>query len=252
MSKQNLFIEIKVHKWEEYNPRSDVKKPSWFRISNTLIEDPDFYSMSSEEFRAWIYILSMCSKGNSDIVRIYYSHANRSSNVKTGALNSVVSKTCGLGIISVTSRERNEVVTDTNATLHYITRQDITEQDKTGQYTPKRTQALRVRDFTPIQEFLSLSFVFAEREVSQEVQRSWLEAFPEPAWITSEIRKALAWETANPSRRKKQFARFATNWLSRGWDNRRHQPVGKNFAQARADGNDEALRIALARERGEA
>jgi len=54
--------------------------------------------------------------------------------------------------------------------------------------------------------------------------RRWLEVFP--AWavaypgvdILAEVRKAHAWEAANPKRRKVDRCRFLANWLSRAQD----------------------------------
>lgn len=66
-----------------------------------------------------------------------------------------------------------------------------------------------------------LGSVFQERKITQDVQRRWQEAFPDTEWVVTTIQKALAWEAANPIRRKKNFAAFVTNWMNRDWDKRR-------------------------------
>lgn len=63
--------------------------------------------------------------------------------------------------------------------------------------------------------------VFTDRDVSSKITGSWEMAYPDPAWVIGEIHKAIAWENANPTRRKKDFGRFMTNWLNKGWDRRR-------------------------------
>jgi hypothetical protein len=60
--------------------------------------------------------------------------------------------------------------------------------------------------------------VLADRKVSAKTQLSWLDAYPDTRWIQQEILKAVAWETANPKKKKRHFARFMGGWLSRGWD----------------------------------
>lgn len=71
-----------------------------------------------------------------------------------------------------------------------------------------------------IPEFESSRALLAARGVSPDVQRRWLEAFPDAEWVLREIRAAAAWEVSNPKRKKINFAAFITNWLKRGWDRR--------------------------------
>lgn len=68
-------------------------------------------------------------------------------------------------------------------------------------------------------EFDDLHTIFVERQVSHELQRAWIAAYPDVPWIKAQIRKAIAWEASQP-RPKKQFGSFITNWLLRGWDDR--------------------------------
>lgn len=74
-----------------------------------------------------------------------------------------------------------------------------------------------------IPEFLTIEKIILERKVSEVAQRNILQAFPEPDWVISEIYKMIAWESTNPGKRKKNFGRFAMNWLTRSWDSRRHK-----------------------------
>ena len=60
--------------------------------------------------------------------------------------------------------------------------------------------------------------------VSEKVQRAWIATYHgDLAWIRSELNKAYAWVEANPRRKKKDYGRFLTNWLStasKGYSNR--------------------------------
>lgn len=65
-----MILEIEIRNWMKYNPRSDVKSCSWFRMSNDFFSDPDFYGCSIEARVLWVYLLSIASKKMSSIVKI--------------------------------------------------------------------------------------------------------------------------------------------------------------------------------------
>jgi len=65
--------------------------------------------------------------------------------------------------------------------------------------------------------------------VKRDVQDSWVSLYPDPAWIKSEIGKAWVWCKSNPKRAPRAaWARFLSQWLSRGWEDYRKRPNGLN------------------------
>lgn len=74
---------------------------------------------------------------------------------------------------------------------------------------------------TAIAELYQFSELFKQRGVSLEAQTGFLKAFPDLTWLIAEINKAVAWELANPTRRKKRFAAFLQRWFTKGWDQRK-------------------------------
>jgi hypothetical protein len=85
-------------------------------------------------------------------------------------------------------------------------------------------------------EIQPLSFEFAElalrdpivhqflirAEIKISSYTLWVETYEDQEWVDLEIKKALAWLDANPRKApKKNFARFVTSWLSRGWESHR-------------------------------
>jgi len=52
----------------------------------------------------------------------------------------------------------------------------------------------------------------------------WVKAYP-GVDVVAEVRKANAWEVANPEKRKVNRPRFLTNWLSRAQDRPKFQPA---------------------------
>lgn len=58
-------------------------------------------------------------------------------------------------------------------------------------------------------------------ECSQEVQRSWIDAYPSVEFIQTECRKANSWILSNPQKAPKKFQRFFNNWLSKAFESYR-------------------------------
>ncbi len=141
------FILIEILNWSKYNPRGDVKSPSWFRFENRLIESPDFYSWPGEHIKALLYILSQASKKNSAHVRIYAEHALRVALIKAKDLHATIEKLQELQVIQVTSRARDGDVTCTSRARDgdVSLRTDGTERNETDE-----TQVLRTFDFEKV------------------------------------------------------------------------------------------------------
>lgn len=119
-------IIVTISNWDKYNPRKDYKRPWWFAMSNRLLEDPDFYSFSDAEIRAWIYILSQASQRASKEIRVHFDHASRVCNVKTQALKSAVKKLEKIGVLSASVQDPNAICTGHE---RYITEHNITEHN---------------------------------------------------------------------------------------------------------------------------
>jgi hypothetical protein len=62
------------------------------------------------------------------------------------------------------------------------------------------------------------------------VDKSWMKAFPGVA-IEEEVRKAAAWELANPKRKKVDRIRFLHNWLSRAQDRGGSHGTGQRYSR---------------------
>lgn len=75
-----------------------------------------------------------------------------------------------------------------------------------------------VPEFEGRQEVADL---ISTRKIKQGVQKVWLAAYQNPEWIGQELLKAAAWDEVNSHKRKKDFSRFANNWLAKSWDDYR-------------------------------
>jgi hypothetical protein len=216
-----MFVMIKILKWKEYNPRTDVRKPSWFRLENRMIEDQDFDALTHEEFKAWIYVLSVASQNNSDTATIVFSRAERVCQISRSGFVGLIEKLLRLPSppVDVTwpSRERDADVTPAYAT-YVRTGQDGTVRD--GTYTPDSARSAAPAQQPIIPEFQDQGADQWFQKIKPEVQSAWLAAYPDPQWVAQTLLVAAAWMAAN-GRTKKNLARFFGNWMAKDWDRRR-------------------------------
>ena len=128
-------ISITINNWEKFNGRKDIRHPTWFRVEYRLLEDPDFYDFTHEEFKAWLYVLSnACRKNTGDIV-VNFDHALAVSRLSKKGILSALEKLEKLQLVhrdvTCTSRGRNADVTSPSRDS---TVQDSTVQDSTDHF----------------------------------------------------------------------------------------------------------------------
>lgn len=113
-------IALRVKNWKLYNPRTDVKKPSWFRLAHDFFDNEEHYNFSHAELLSWLYILCAASRKNSDLVTISFDRLKVVGRIKKSDFMAAVEKLVALGSIEVcdtlTLRERYAGGTDSHAT----------------------------------------------------------------------------------------------------------------------------------------
>lgn len=116
------FIEVTVRNFESYKGRADVTHNSWFRMSNRILEDPEFFEFTSSEFLVWIYILCQASKKNQATIQVFYQHAHHIARLPKNVVNSAIEKLKIIRCIDVVRNRdgRGRYVDDTQtcATRH--------------------------------------------------------------------------------------------------------------------------------------
>lgn len=232
-------ISIKFKNWDKYNKRQkDIKRPYWFAMSNEIFLDPFYSELTDQERQAFIWLLCEASRQNKyGEVEISKRLFHQITGYKCSVLDSTIHK--------LLKSERAAGSRQDGGRIATATRQDKTEQDRTEH---DRTSLVSSDEsLSHPEELREVVDIFTDRRVKATVTQSWATAFPDPRWLMGEIRKAIAWENANPARRKKDFGRFMTNWLMKGWDSRRVSPSQANEAERREAMNraaaEEALRL---------
>lgn len=107
---------IEVLNWEKWNPRKDVKKPSWFRMENDLLDgNPDFDDFICEELVTWWWILSQCSRAQRGTIKCSLEKWERIRGIPVAKAWGAVEKLIEMGTVRVTDTSRPRDVGDTDA-----------------------------------------------------------------------------------------------------------------------------------------
>lgn len=211
------MVTIKFNNWDKYNKRAkDIKNPYWFSMSNNFFYDPEFYDFTPEEKCTFFYMLAEASRGgNYGECSIAETHYARITGLKSIVFNSTLSKLLILKVAAVSRQDGGRMAAG------ILPLQDSTVQNKTEQNTiASSDDSLSAKEILFPEVYQGVHGILYDRGVSKKLVQSWLATFPDPHWVTCEINKALSWEFANEKRKKKDFGRFITNWMTRGWDKR--------------------------------
>ena len=218
------FIEVEVINWAKHQPRKDIKHPTWFALSNRILEDSKLFSLTDSEWKALLYVFCQASQqASSAVVRLDLAHARRVCEIQEKTLRSALDKLAYAGVTR-TLRARDAHVTDT---LRDTTLQDTTLHNTTEQVCT----AVRERTSMPTSAE-DLPGLLAE-----EVRA----LYPDPEFIPRESVKAWAWLSNNRQKSPKSvkgMRRFFASWLERGWERHRKSlpssPAGTSDAEALA------------------
>ena len=227
-------ITLKFQNWDKHQVRKDYRRPHWFALSNDFPLDPKLFEFTNEEKLVLIFLLCEASKQNKlGEVEIHPEHWCRIVGISSKLLSQALEK---IESVQIAYRTGTDPVQNPNATIQYNTIQYSTEHNTT------RSEQSSIVFPEGVEE---LSSLWQSRGVKPQQLQAILQAFPEPQWVMGEAKKAVAWEEANPSRKKKDFARFLNNWLARAWDSRRVLPTKRNEAEEREALNRDAVQKAL-------
>lgn len=225
-------VTIRLYKFNEISKRKDIKNPTWFAIDNDIFTHPDFFKINGDEFKCWVWILSVASKINRDTVRldseVFAHQAKSKESIFFSTLKKLDKKRLEIQEHPASVTDANGSVRDTNASVSYTTLQDTTEQNTTGHnITQHNTTISTVVEPTtrgPLMEFQNFNIEIDNflANVTHKLQKSWLNLYEQDfKFIRIEILKAVSWEHANPKKVSKDKGRFMTNWLARAHESQR-------------------------------
>lgn len=180
-----LEIEITVLKYDtDYTKRSkDIKKNSWFSFPNDLIIHPDFAEIKGEEFKWFAWIVSICSKVNSNKIRLNVDHGARVINSESIHLISALKKLQGkqidvacdqLAAIERSCGDQCAASTLHNNTIHYTTLQNTIEHYiSTSEVDHGHTAATS----RPAKKNNKNTLTIEERENNKKIKEAYFNAY---------------------------------------------------------------------------
>ena len=72
--KKQEFIEITIINWDKYQPRKDIKNPTWFRLNNDFFSHPKICGLPDNVKLFYLKILTTYSQHNANIMRTSCEH----------------------------------------------------------------------------------------------------------------------------------------------------------------------------------
>jgi hypothetical protein len=192
-------VSLKINNWDKYNPRKDIKRPSWFAMDNEILQDDIVWSLSDAEFRAWIHILCTASKSSSDTITVNFSKAKSFSRIDPKVFAHLIGKLEKHNLIQVFADDTNASVRARSQSVRYTTEHNITEHNITPPDPTQSGDAYVTPSLSPFdllkQWNLSCSSLpKAKALTSGRLKRakSQIAKYPDPNHWTESLNKWLA------------------------------------------------------------
>lgn len=172
---------LEIIEWEKYNGRKDITNPTWFRLENRIFFDPEWDEFDGQEIAVWHYLLSFASFKKKHIFDFDIDQITNRARVSKSKVESAIKKLLKKQCVRITLKPPTVAVTppyrvrDAPDTLHNITGQNRTEQDRTVAADASASGSIRK---------LKEAFFKAFRD---EFKRDY------PGWGSKENAQAKAW-----------------------------------------------------------
>jgi len=214
-------MELTILKWNKYNPRKDIKHPSWFALSNRFLEDPDLFGFEPIDLKAMLYLFCQASQRNSPDITVNFSHAERVCLIKSKNLKAAIEKLSKIGAVRIrTDHERARTQTSRDTTDNTLQ----TIQDTTGQNTitaVSETSEPAAVETGNWNEFVSpKSESELIRALPKETLERWAKLHPDAEFLNRELIKAFGYYQTNPKKcphSRRGWANALSSWFERGW-----------------------------------
>jgi len=129
-------LQITFNNWEKFQPRKDIKSPTWVAVKNDFTINQDFFRFTNDEKLCFIYLLCEASKTNKNgMVIINFDYHSELFKISVDVIKQTIEKLEQNGICTQSVRTRTQSV----RTRYVKDRQtdstdstDSTGQDKTN------------------------------------------------------------------------------------------------------------------------
>jgi hypothetical protein len=157
-------IEFEVINWEKFNPRKDIKHPTWFAMSNRILEDPKFFGFSGEQFKAVIYLFSQASQKGSAKAVVFLDHAEQVCKIEPNCMLATIEALVARKVIVC-------ALPKTKARTQPSRKRTRTSRDTTDRQTDTTLQDTTVNASEP------RSPVSVDRDLNAEIWKAYADAY---------------------------------------------------------------------------
>lgn len=124
---QHEEIVVKILKMDQFCKRNkDIERLHWFSMPIDLLTHPDFFNITGDELKAFIWFISVAIKCKTDSPRMNLEHTCHLLNISKKTIHSMVEKLKGKQVDVALGPPPVAVGPDTASTLHNITEHNIT------------------------------------------------------------------------------------------------------------------------------
>lgn len=189
---QSEKIIIEFIKKTEHQKRKVYKFETWFALSNSVLENPDYCDLNPLQFKALIYVYCQCSKNKWLPMSLNYRHAEKLHDIKRDDLDHVLS----ILLANQKVRVHDTLTTPIGAaTVPLQTEKEERETNKQtgigGAPTPSKNDFKiidELQGYEPLDEVLS--------SVSTSLQKQWLSKYKNSEWVKETLSHAVDWHLA--------------------------------------------------------
>jgi len=207
-------VHVTVLNWSKYNPKRAQKSYTWLRLNNDVFSSQDLHGLTLEEKAVWIYLLCFASRKNTGTIEINAAHASHLLGTKTAKVDKALKSFEKLGLVALSLHHTTPSTTPTDET------DETDETRRTNETDAPTPDKPADRGHPEVLDKVSVSTSRQNWEFEYPQIEAWNRAYS-PDFVDTELKKALAWLEANSHKSPKNFPRFFTNWLSRGWESER-------------------------------
>ena len=208
----NDTVTITVSKWEEYNPRKDLKSMPWFRIAADIGYSPTLYKLPVEAKWLWIFILSTCAKNISDTIEMEIDYLADYSDVSAENIKKYLTEFERRKLILLNPIESDRIRSSQIGVILDDQESVPKRRGENGEENREEESRGDESAVAPTPPDFFKDFIF--KDCPKTKLTLWASKFDHD-FILEELPKVKDWIKTKPP--KKAFHVFFEDWLNRGY-----------------------------------
>lgn len=209
-------VHLEILHFEKYLPRTDILKISWVRFEIDFLTHPDFFELSGDELKIWIYFVCVAAKMKSKNIRMNVNHTAHHLRVKEKVIFDSISK-LNSKCLKLLDEHTSVRISHRSVQVEERRGEKIREEEKREE---KNIICVEPQASQRKPTIFSISVENDFDQLPKEAIRGWIELYS-IEYLERESVKILVWNHANPKKNKRStrgWIQFISNWLERGWD----------------------------------